>query len=287
MAKHKQIGHRNAPLSEEIEANDGSIVTVDYKDQWGDQAAELINAITEGPHFRKKRHTLLSLSDAAYHNFSQAQVFQLASCASKVAHYKWRQVDPAYEAAYLFLIGDNSMPGIARQQREQELDEAEQLAIGALAEARATLRLGAAEASHTLISALDAQNSYGPKWHERISAANSILDRADRDTATLATPALGIIDHAIMHVYHNEDQHAMDTRQAGLQEANNQPPDSEIPPVTPTEDGHEPSISEEQPPPSADRDSQAAQQALDSFFAKAKSKVSDDDADNQPPSNPS
>ena len=286
MTKSKQIGHRNAPVSEENTANEGSI-TVDYQDKWGDEAAELINAVTEGPHYRKKRHTLLSLSDAAYHNFSQAQVFNMASCASKVAHYKWRQVDPAYEAAYLFLIGNNSLPGIARQQREQELDEAEQLAIGALAEARATLRLGAAEASHTLISALEAQNSYGPKWHERISAANSILDRADRDTATLATPALGIIDHAIMHVYHNDDQHAQDTRQAGLQEDNNQPPDSENPPVTPSKDDHEPGMSEEQPPPSADRDSQAARKALDSFFTKAKKKMSSKDADNQPTSTPS
>lgn len=279
MSKPKQIGHRNRPVNEEIPANEGSITPVDTANQWGEDAMQLVNDIVDGPHFRKKRHTLLLLTEATYHNQSQAEVFKLVSCASKVAHYKWRDVDPAYEAAYQFLIGNTALPGIARLRREHELDEAEQRAIGALAEARATLRLSASEAAYTLQDALKAENAYGPKWHERISAANSILDRSDKETARQPAPSLSLIDQAIMSIYGRESKEADDTRQAGLQADNDEAPTTtdptHVPPIEDTNDAID--MSEDIEPPSADRDIKSARQALDTFFSKVKKEVSDSD----------
>jgi hypothetical protein len=185
--------------------------------QWEELASDLLADIVDGQHFRKKRHTILALAEAAYINVSQATVYRMPGCASKVAHYKWRDNDPAYEAAYQFLVGDAAMPGQARQLREQEIDEQEHLAISALAEAKNVLRMASADAAYTLTDALQAKTSHGPKWHERIQAANSILDRSDTETATKVAPAISVIDRAIMKVYHDDDD-SMDTMplQAGL-----------------------------------------------------------------------
>lgn len=182
--------------------------------QWEELASDLLANIVDGEHYRKKRHTILALAEAAYLNVSQATVYRLPGCASKVAHYKWRDNDPAYEAAYQFLVGDAAMPGQARQLREQEIDEQELLAISSLAEAKNVLRMAAAEAAYTLTEALQAKTSHGPKWHERITAANSILDRSDAETATKVAPAISVIDAAIMKVYADDPMDAI--QQAGL-----------------------------------------------------------------------
>lgn len=246
------------------------VIDADQPSQWEEAAQELLDAITDGQHYRKKRRTIIALADAAYGNRSQASVFTLASCASKVAHYKWRENDPAYEAAYQFLIGDVAKPGLARKQRELEIDEQEQLAISALAEARATLRIHSAEAAHTLVEALSARTSHGPKWHERISAANSILDRSDQETASRAAPPIAIIDNAIMKVYSDEDKV---NEQASLPaNTNDQEPTSELENPTserdaPYHEEHEANMRTSTP----DRDSKAALLALDSYITKSKS----------------
>lgn len=188
------------PKDESLQANNA-----DQPSQWEELAQDLLVNIVDGQHFRKKRRTILALAEAAYINVSQATVYRMPTCGSKVAHYKWRENDPDYEAAYQFLVGDANAPGLARQQRELEIDEQELLAISALAEAKNVLTMAAADAAYTLTDALLAKTSHGPKWHERIQAANSILDRADTETATKVAPAISIIDRAIMKVYHDPD----------------------------------------------------------------------------------
>ena len=199
-------------------------INADQPTQWEELAQDLLANIVDGQHFRKKRRTILALAEAAYINVSQATVYRLPGCASKVAHYKWRDVDTDYEAAYQFLVGDVATPGLARLQREQEIDEQEHLAISALAEAKNVLRMAAADAAYMLTEALHAQTSHGPKWHERITAANSILDRSDQETATKVAPAISVIDAAIMKVYSDEPIDA--TPQAGLQV--DEPPSQEV-----------------------------------------------------------
>lgn len=240
----------------------------DQSSQWEEEAQELLASIVDGQHYRKKRRTILALAEAAYINVSQATVYRLPGCASKVAHYKWRDNDPAYEAAYQFLIGDPAMPGIARQQREQEIDEQESLAISALAEAKNVLRMASADAAHTLTDALAAATSHGPKWHERIQAANSILDRSDAETATKVAPAMTTIDTAIMKIYAPDE---MDVNpQAGLPEeadSPESPSDSEIGNGKSHPDNHDhdkDAMSSSTP----DKDSQAALLALRSYRAK-------------------
>jgi len=241
---------------------------VDQPSQWQELAQDLLASIVTGQHFRKKRRTILALADAAYMNVSQATVYRLQGCASKVAHYKWRDVDPQYEAAYQFLVGDPATPGVARVQREQEIDEQEHLAISALAEAKNVLRMAAADAAYTLTDALHAETSHGPKWHERISAANSILDRSDQETATKVAPAISIIDAAIMKVYSDDPIDA--TPQAGLPV--DSPPSQEVSESqseigkgdTPNHSNDEDIISHGSP----DRDSQAALLALRSYTSQ-------------------
>ena len=235
--------------------------------QWEELAHDLLANIVDGQHYRKKRHTILALAEAAYINVSQATVYRLPGCASKVAHYKWRDNDPAYEAAYQFLVGDAAMPGQARQLREQEIDEQELLAISSLAEAKNVLRMAAADAAYTLTDALQAKTSHGPKWHERITAANSILDRSDAETATKVAPAISVIDAAIMKVYADEPIHA---QQAGLPA--DQPPSKEVANAETEKDKshannheqHEDAMSSSTP----DRDSNAALLALRSYTDK-------------------
>jgi len=237
----------------------------DPPSQWEELASHLLVNIVDGQHYRKKRHTILALAEAAYLNVSQATVYRLPGCASKVAHYKWRDNDPAYEEAYQFLVGDAAMPGQARQLREQEIDEQELLAISALAEAKNVLRMAAADAAYMLTEALHAETSHGPKWHERISAANSILDRSDQETATKVAPAISIIDAAIMKVYADDPIDA--APQAGLQ-VDDSPtqalPDSEIGKGKSHADDHEEdehTMNSSTP----DRDSEAALLALRSY----------------------
>ena len=243
-------------------------ITADQPSQWEDQAQELLANIVDGQHHRKKRRTIIALADAAYGNRSQASVFTLASCASKVAHYKWREQDLAYEAAYQFLIGDSSMPGLARQLREQEIDEHESLAISALAEAKNVIRTASADAAYTLVDALQARTSHGPKWHERISAANSILDRSDAETATKVAPAISVIDHAIMKIY--ADDSMDDSPQAGLSEEPDSPKslsdsETELSTGHPNNHDHDENNMNASTP---DRDSKAALLALRSYQAK-------------------
>lgn len=191
------------------------------KNVWGDDAQRALAAVNDGPHYRKKRLTLLLMADATLRNRPLADVFQLPEAASAPAHYRWRKTDPDYEHAYMFLVGDPAMPGRARIQREKNLDDDELRAISALAEARTKLRLASADAVDTLVDALDAENKWGPKWHERILAANSILDRADSDTAARQAPALALVDAAIMNIYGHAADDAghptiIDQRQASL-----------------------------------------------------------------------
>lgn len=246
--------------------------TDDEQSQWGEEAQRMLENIVDGQHYRKKRRTILALAEAAYINVSQATVFRMPGCASKVAHYKWRENDPDYEAAYQFLVGDPALPGLARQQREQEIDEQESLAISALAEAKNVIRMAAADAAYTLTEALQAKTSHGPKWHERIQAANSILDRSDAETATKVAPAINVIDNAIMKVYADDDIDA--PRQAGLQKESDSPKSLAY---SETENGkrhpgnhgnHEDTMSTSTP----DRDSRAALLALRSFNSKEKEK---------------
>lgn len=207
------------PENVEIDPETGEVVGYDHSDeasdpaelipytdpivdQWGEEAQELLAAVTEGIHFRKKRRTLLKLAEATYINVAQATVFKMPDCASKVAHYKWRDVDPDYEAAYLYLVGDPHTPGIAKLTREAELDEDEALAVSALVQARTTLRLGSADAAATLMNALDASDRFGtPLWRERIVAANAVLGYTDNDTGAAAGPSVTLIDKAIMVAY--------------------------------------------------------------------------------------
>ena len=181
-------------------------------DQWGETASVLLANVTDGPHFRKKRRTLLKLTEAAYLNIPMSAVFQDPGTCSKMAHYKWRDVDPAYEEAYTYLVGDAQSPGLARLTREQELDDDEALAISALVQARTTLRLGTAAAANTLMNALDASDRMAnPLWRERIVAANSILAYADTQTGGTAGPNVTLIENAIMVSYAPPED-----RQAGL-----------------------------------------------------------------------
>lgn len=174
---------------------------------WGDDAVTSLHSVIKGPHYRKKRLTLLKLAEAAYLNKSQLQLFREATegngCGSRTAHYKWRNNDAAYETAYQYLVGDRANPGVAMLVREQELDEVETLAISALVEARTHLRLLSAEAVNTLGEALYAKDRYGPLWRERIVAANSILDRSEAaDTGKARhTGSLTLVDQAILTVY--------------------------------------------------------------------------------------
>jgi hypothetical protein len=199
-------------------------------DVWGNDAATLLQAVTAGIHYVKKRRTLIALADAAYNNTSQANVFRDKQFASKVAHYKWRANDPDYETAYLYLVGDLSDPGVARISREQELDEDEHVAISALAEARTKLRIASAEAVDTLVDALGATNRFdNPMWHQRILAASAILDRADAETAARSAPALMAVDKAIMTIY-SDTTPSIHNQQSGLQD--DPPPNQEgTPPV--------------------------------------------------------
>lgn len=172
-----------------------------YLDEWGEESWALIQAIEEGPHYRKKRTTILRLAEAAYLNVPQKAVFSRPDCAARTSHYKWRKTDPAYEEAYLFLVGDATEPGLAKQLREAELDEDEVNAISSLQEARTRLRLASRDAVEVLVDALDAFVGGKPQWRERIMAANSILDRADTETAVRRGPSIAIVDQAIMQVY--------------------------------------------------------------------------------------
>jgi hypothetical protein len=186
-------------MSESLEIGivEGDIVEVDG---WGDQVDDLLAGIT-GRHHRKKRHTLLKLAEATYLNQSQASVFKLQSCASKVAHYKWRQVDPAYEEAYLFMIGDEDRPGLARVAREEELDALERQAVSAISQARTELRIATADAATALRDALSARDRFGPDWSIRVKAATAILDRADDETAQRSAVNVTTVEDAIAKVY--------------------------------------------------------------------------------------
>ena len=178
-------------------------------EKWGSTAADLLAAITEGPHYRKKRRTILLLADAAYLNHAMTSVWKVPDAASSVAHYKWLSNDAEYAAAYSFIVGTAVDPGLSRTKREDELDEEELLAVGSLLEARTKLRLFAAKAVNTLGAALDAVDRYGPQWRERIQAANSILDRADADTASRTAAPTTQIDKAIMTIYATKDTHVV------------------------------------------------------------------------------
>lgn len=169
-------------------------------DAWGEVAMTAMLAVTTND-YRLKRFTLVALADAAFNNESIMAVYDNDKTGTRASHHRWLNDDPAYHAAHTLIVGTVSDPGIARLQRSQVIDEREDMAITALSQARATLRVASASAVATLIDGLSASNKYGPKWHERIMAANSILDRADPETAVQSAPAQALIDKAIMHVY--------------------------------------------------------------------------------------
>ena len=197
------LSYEASPEALDLAAEMALEATIDpVTDQWGELATELLANITDGPHFRKKRRTLLKLAEASYLNIPMSTVFLQPDTCSKMAHYKWRDVDPDYENAYAYLIGDPQSPGIAKITREQELDEDEALAISALVQARTTLRLGTAAAANTLMNALDASDrTQTPLWRERIVAANSILAYADNQAGGTTGPNVTLIEQAIMVTY--------------------------------------------------------------------------------------
>ena len=162
-------------------------------DNWGDESKRLLKSIT-GQHSAKKRLTLIALADAAYAGQSQAAVFKNPANASKVAHYKWLEHDPAYRAAYNHLIGSDESPGVARAQFAQEEEERELAALTNIGKARRKLKLLSLSAVSALEDALEStvtisklkgdssDDPYAllikvPDWQARIRAANSILDR--------------------------------------------------------------------------------------------------------------
>lgn len=138
---------------------------------WGEEAHKLLKDI-KGQHSHKKRLTLLALADCEYTGEAQGGVFKDPTCGSKTAHYKWLEEDTVYKAAYDFLVGNEETPGLARQKRQEEEDEAELEAVTAVSQARRKLKLLTMDAIKTLECAL----SFG-EWGESIRAANSILDR--------------------------------------------------------------------------------------------------------------
>ena len=170
-------------------------------DRWGDVVHDALQKVTAGPWYRKKRATLLKLAEHAFENMPQYPIWHMEHTGSRQAHWKWMNNDADYAAAFAILVGTISDPGTARLQRAEIIDEAEDLAVTALADARAQLRVASSQAVQTLIDGLTASTRYGPKGHERIMAANSILDRADPETAAQQAPQQAIIDKAIMHVY--------------------------------------------------------------------------------------
>ncbi len=170
-------------------------------DRWGDVVRDALEKVVVGPWYRKKRATLLKLAEHAFENMPQYPIWHMEHTGSRQAHWKWMNNDADYAAAFAILVGTVSDPGTARLQRAEIIDEAEDLAVTALADARAQLRVASSQAVQTLVDGLTASNRYGPKWHERIMAANSILDRADPETAAHQAPQQAIIDKAIMHVY--------------------------------------------------------------------------------------
>lgn len=201
--------------NEVMDALDGMNPELTWASEWGETTHAMLSMIT-GRHYRKKRATLLHLADAAMLNLAQATVYRKHDCASKVAHYKWRKQDPAYEAAYAYLVGSHEQPGLSRDARAQELDEDEKRGVLALEEARISLRVASADAVAMLIEALQASYKTGPAWRERIQAAQAILDRADSVTAQKGSLEITTVERAIIQVYGDASIQSAGLEAAGL-----------------------------------------------------------------------
>jgi hypothetical protein len=153
--------------------------------EWGEEAKALLKSI-HGQHSTKKRLTLIALADATYAGKAQAAVFKNPSCASKVAHYKWLDNDPAYKAAYDYLVGSDVAPGVARARFMEDEEERETSALATIARARRKLRLLSGRAVDELEDLLNATITIHKDGEPiltiadsqvRLRAANSILDR--------------------------------------------------------------------------------------------------------------
>lgn len=160
--------------------------------QWGDEAYWLLRAIT-GQKSTKKKDTLLALADAAYVGESMNNTFARSETSSKTAHYKWLEKDPAYKAAYEFMVGNEEAPGLALNRRYEELEEEEAQAVAALEYARRKLKMLSRDAVDVLADALTAESfsyvedggeaHYMPDHTNRRLAAKEILDRNPKTAA--------------------------------------------------------------------------------------------------------
>lgn len=138
--------------------------------EWGDRARELLDQIRP-PMARQKRATLLAIADAALSGRSQWWLFSTknrpAGTVSKPVHYRFLAEEPAYRAAYDYLVGQ------AASKRETELGEQEAEALRQIAEARLLLQ----HLSLPAVRELQAILNGGEDGELRLRAANSVLDR--------------------------------------------------------------------------------------------------------------
>lgn len=162
--------------------------------KWGEEAYTLLRAI-RGAHSTKKRATILALADAVYTAVSLNSVLKYnPATGSKTAHYKWLGNDPAYAAAYAYLVGDLSPDvdtgrGLAWSTREAELDDDRLIAVVKIEKARVRLDMLSLRAVDAYAEALDAEyttvTDNGQVFHTadhrtRLIAANAIADRVPK-----------------------------------------------------------------------------------------------------------
>lgn len=160
--------------------------------KWGEEAYALLKEI-RGAHCTKKRATIIALADAVYTAASLNSVLKNNDATgSKTAHYKWLDNDPAYAAAYAFLVGDLSPDaelnrrGLARRALDAELDEDALTAVFKIEKARTKLDALSLRAVLAYEDALDAEfvnvqengaMNVSPDHRTRLLAANAITDR--------------------------------------------------------------------------------------------------------------
>ncbi len=222
---------------ENIDPNTGEVMNFepelehepdDPMDKWGERVKEMLAGMTYktcGRYWQKKRFTLVALADAVLMGKPKNTVWLLPQACTYVSYYRWMASDPLFAAANDYMIGPinpkgaNATPsrGIAHDQRDTNMLEAEDAAISALSEARTMLRIASAEAVATLREALVSADIRGhAQWRERIMAATAILDRADADTASRQPAALNQINNAIMMIYNEGERTTADVITADL-----------------------------------------------------------------------
>ncbi len=163
---------------------------------WGQAVNRLLVDVNSGQGDLRRR-TLLALADAVYAGVSMNSVLSKRVDDGRVtgsapSHWKWRREDPAYEAAFQFLIGTPATPGVARVAGESVTSEQEAEALASIDGARTRLHLLALPAVERLEAALEATElKLDPHGHEhvhpdfstQVRAASEILDRGDETTS--------------------------------------------------------------------------------------------------------